>query len=79
MTLRLAARRRTCEWESSKWIASVIEVKYKWLLSFPDEMQVPVECLASARQGRAADLRVILSNTEIVLVALWLLFPDVLF
>ena len=37
----------------------VIEVKDKWLLSVSDEMQVSAECLASARRGRADDLRVI--------------------
>ena len=48
-------------------MTSVIEVKDKWHLSVPDEMQVPAECLASARQGLAADLRVIftqISNTS---------------
>ena len=43
-------------------MTSVIEVKDKWLLSVPDEMQVPAECLASARRGRAADLRVIFTD-----------------
>ena len=43
-------------------MTSVIEVKDKWLLSVPDEMQVPAECLASARRGRAADLRVIFTQ-----------------
>ena len=46
---------KACELERNEWITSVIEVKYKWLLSVPDEMQVPAECLASARRGRAAD------------------------
>ena len=43
-------------------MTSVIEVKDKWILSVPDEMQVPAECLTSARRGRAADLRVIFTN-----------------
>ena len=43
-------------------MTSVIEVKDKWLLSVPDEMQVPAECLASARRGQAADLRVIFTK-----------------
>ena len=51
-----------CEWERIKWIASAIKVKYKWLLSVPDEIQVPVKCLANARRGWAADLRVIFTN-----------------
>ena len=46
---------KACELERNEWITSVIEVKYKWLLSDRDEMQVPAECLASARRGRAAD------------------------
>ena len=40
-------------------MTSVIGVKHKWLWSVPDEMQVPDECLGSARRGRAADLSVI--------------------
>ena len=39
-------------------MTSVIKVKDKWLLSVPDEIQVPAMCLASARRGRAADLGV---------------------
>ena len=27
-----------CELERKKWMTSVIEVKYKWLFSVPDEM-----------------------------------------
>ena len=42
-------------------MTSVIEVKGKWLLSVSDEMQVLAECVASARRGLAADLRVILT------------------
>ena len=45
-------------------MTSVIEVKHKWLWSVPDEMQVPAECLASARRGRAADLRVIFTEAS---------------
>ena len=51
-----------CELERNKWTASVIEVKDKWLLSVSDEMQVPAECLASARRGPAAGLRVIFTG-----------------
>ena len=43
-------------------MTSVIEVKDKCLLGVPDEMQVPTECLPSARQGQAADLRVIFTK-----------------
>ena len=42
-------------------MTSVMEVKGKWLLSVSDEMQVLAECVASARWGLAADLRVILT------------------
>ena len=42
-------------------MTSVMEVKGKWLLSVSDEMQVLAECVASARRGLAADLRVILT------------------
>ena len=47
-------------------MATVIEVKDKGLLSVPDEMLVPVECLASARRGPAADLRVIFTKLIII-------------
>ena len=42
----------------------LIEVKHKWLRSAPDEIQITAECLASARQRRAAKLTV--SFTDIV-------------
>ena len=45
------------EWVRNKWTASVIEVKHKWFLSVPNNMQVPAKCLESAQWGRAADLR----------------------
>ena len=54
---------KKCEWERNKWMTSVIGVKHKWLLSVPDEMQVPAECLSSARRRLAADLRVIFTKT----------------
>ena len=44
-------------------MTSVIKVKDKWLLSIPDEIQVPAKCLASARRGRAADLGVIFTES----------------
>ena len=47
-------------------MASVIEVKDKWLLSVLDEMQVPAECLVSTRRGPAADLRVIFTTSFIL-------------
>ena len=53
---------KECEWERSKWMTSVIEVKNKWLWSVPNEMQVPAKCLASARRRLAADLRVIFTQ-----------------
>ena len=43
-------------------MTSVIEVKHMWLWNVPDEMQVSAECLAGARQGWAADLRVIFAE-----------------
>ena len=43
-------------------MTSVIGVKHKGLWNVPEEMQVPAECLASARLGRAAGLRVILTG-----------------
>ena len=52
-----------CEWERNKWVTSIIEAKHKWPWSVPDEMQVPAECLASARRRLAADLRVIFTVT----------------
>ena len=42
----------------------LIEVKHKWLRSAPDEFQMTAECLASARQWRAAKLTV--SFTDII-------------
>ena len=44
-------------------MTSVIGVKHKRLWSVPDEMQVPAECLVSARRGRAADPRVIFTKS----------------
>ena len=43
-------------------MTSATGVKHKWLWSVRDEMQVPAECLVSARQGRAAGLRVIFTQ-----------------
>ena len=53
---------KKCERERNEWMTRVIGVKHKWLWSVPSEMQVPAECLASARRGRAADLRVIFTD-----------------
>ena len=54
-------------------MTSVIGVKHKSLLSDPDEMQVPAECLTSARRGRAAGLRVIFTYLYFAFPTYWLI------
>ena len=52
-------------------MTSVLWLKRKWLCSVPDEKQVPAEYLASARRGRAAELRVIFTNDTIDIYMLY--------